>query len=583
MELRDYQKEVHNDCLEYLKASNYKGPAVISASVGAGKSILIAAISKYCTDAPRLKDRNVRALCIQRQSELCHQNSEAAFEFGVKRQSLFSASLNRKSTMYPIIFGTEGTIARALNTDFINYPVDIIMIDECHMAAYDEPDTQFMQIITHFMRLNPNTRILGYTGSPYRGTDTIIGKFWTNLIGNISTDWLIDQGWLVPPLFGWPDGDDLEFDFKDIQPKYGSWEFDQEQLDNIVFGDPTKTQRIMAEVVHRTQERQGVLIFCTSIKHTEEVAKSLPAGSYCIITGSTGSKERMDLLAKVKSGEIKYCVNVSVLTTGINLPIIDTIVFLRPIGSLVLLTQSIGRGLRLYEGKTDCLVLDFATVMERIGHLYNSPMLDEAEYERAKKEEKELIECPSCATENSPHARRCRGEDSASEDGRCEFFWTSKECMKCHTLNDPTAQQCRKCGNEMRDPNEKLLHKAYDEQEWEPVTGWNIRPCKNGTLEVEYLLEYEREGGNPKLYVNPGSKSHGAKQAFKQWLSVNKENGGQGFGLHVLSKQEPEAAAKFVIKYWLDPMSHPTHIKFRINEKGKFVVGRVKREKSSDK
>tara|TARA_R110002049_G_scaffold102746_3_gene248620 strand:- start:8778 stop:10538 length:1761 start_codon:yes stop_codon:yes gene_type:complete len=583
MQLRPYQAEVHNDCMEYLKAANYLGPAVINASVGAGKSVLIAAIAKHCQDAPPLKDRPVRAISIQRSGELCSQNSEAAFAYGVNRQSIFSASLNRKSNMYPIIFATEGTLYRALKTEFVNHPVDILMIDECHMCPFDEPDTQFMQIIGHFMRLNPNTRILGYTGSPYRGTDTIIGKFWTNLIGNISTDWLIDQGWLVPPLFGWPDGDDLEFDFKDIQPKYGSWEFDQEQLDNIVFGDPTKTQRIMAEVVHRTQERQGVLIFCTSIKHTEEVAKALPAGSYCIITGSTGSKERMDLLAKVKSGEIKYCINVSVLTTGINIPRWDTVVFLRPIGSLVLLTQAIGRGLRLFEGKTDCLVLDFAGVMERIGHLYNSPMLDEAEYERAKKEEKELIECPSCATENSSHARRCRGEDGSSSDGRCEFFWTSKECMKCHTLNDPTAQQCRKCGNEMRDPNEKLLHKAYDEQEWEPVTGWNIRPCKNGTLEVEYLLEYEREGGNPKLYVNPGSKSHGAKQAFKQWLSVNKENGGQGFGLHVLSKQSPEAAAKFVIKYWLDPMSQPTHIKFRINEKGKFVVGRVKREKSSDK
>lgn len=578
MQLRDYQQSVHDDCLEYLKGANYLGPAVISASVGAGKSVLIAAIAKYCSDAPRLKDRPVRALCIQRSGDLCGQNSEAAFEYGVNRQSLYSASLQRKSTMYPVIFATEGTVARSLSTDFVNHPVDILCIDECHQAPFDQPDTQFMQIITHFMRLNPNTRILGYSGSPYRGVDSIIGDFWVKLIGDISTDWLISKGWLVPPMFGWGDGEDLEFDFKQLETKYGSFEFDEKQLEEVVFGDPTRTQRIMAEVVHKTQDRKGVLIFCSSVRHTKEVAKSLPAGSYCIITGSTGLQERMDLLSKVKTGEIKFCINVSVLTTGINLPILDTIVFLRPIGSLVLLTQSIGRGLRLYEGKTDCLVLDFAGVMERIGHLYNSPMLDEAEYERAKKEEKEMITCPNCATENSPHARRCRGEDSSTDDGRCDFFWSFKECPHCQAQNDPTAQECRKCKGELRDPNEKLLHQPYEDQDWDSVTGWEVTPFKNGTLQIEYLLTEPRKDGNPKIFLNPGSKSHGAKQAFKQWLSVNKESGGQGYGLHILSKQSPEAAAKFVCKYWLTPMKQPTHIKFRINGKNKFVVGRVKRE-----
>lgn len=574
MQLRDYQQEVHDDCMAYLKRDAYKGPAVINASVGAGKSVLIAAIAKHCAET-QLPDRPCRALVIQRQGELCKQNSDAAFEFGVTQQCCYSASLGRKGTAYPIIFGTEGTVYNALQDDFIAYPVDIIMIDECHMCDFEKPETQFMQIISHFLRLNPNTRILGYTGSPYRGTETIIGPFWRQLIGNISTDWLIEKGWLVPPTFGWPDGDDLEFDFSELQPKYGSWEYDENQLNDIVFGDPTKTQRIMAEVVHRTQDRGGVLIFCTSVKHTEEVARSLPAGSYCIITGSTPQPERMAMLDDCKSGKIKYCINVSVLTTGVNVPAWDTIVFLRPIGSLVLLTQAIGRGLRLHEGKTDCLVLDYGGVMDRIGHLYNSPMLDEAEYELAKKKELDLITCPICATENSPHARRCRGESSESEDGRCEFFWSSKECPHCHAENDPTAQQCRKCGQELRDPNEKLLHKPYEDQEWLPVSGWKFRICQNGAIEVEYLTSEEKD--NPRLYFNPGSDSMGARQAFKQWMSVN-SSGGIKYQYGILGRLGNEKAAEFVLKYWLQPLKPPTHIKYRINGKGKFVVGRVKRE-----
>lgn len=573
MQLRDYQQEVHDDCMSYLKRDQYKGPAVINASVGAGKSVLIAAIAKHCAET-RLPDRDCRALVIQRQGELCKQNSEAAYDFGIKKQSIFSASLNRKSTHYPIIFGTEGTIYKALHTDFINFPVDIILVDESHMVDFDNPDTQFMQIIAHFLRANPNTRILGYTGSPYRGTESIIGEFWRTMIGNISTDWLIDKGWLVPPIFGWPDGSDLEFDFSDLQPRYGSWEFDEKQLDEIVNGDPTKTQRIMAEVVHRTQDRMGVLIFCTSISHTEQVANALPAGSYCIITGSTPTAERMQMLDDCKTGRIKYCINVSVLTTGVNVSYWNTIVFLRPIGSLVLLTQAIGRGLRLHDGKSDCLILDYAGVMERIGHLYNSPMLDDAEYERAKKKELEMIECPVCATENSMYARRCRGHDSQSDDGRCEYFFSFKECPHCQAQNDPTAQNCRKCGGELRDPNEKLLHKPYDEQEWLPIDGWQFRVCKNGAIEVEYLTQEDKD--NPKLYFNPGSSSRGAQQAFKQWMSTN-SGGGIKYQYGILGKLGQHKAAGFVLKYWLSPMTAPTHIKYRINGQGKFVVGRVKR------
>ncbi|QDP55731.1 MAG: putative ATP-dependent DNA helicase [Prokaryotic dsDNA virus sp.] len=576
MELRDYQQEVHDDCMSYLKQESYRGPAVINASVGAGKSVLIAAIARHCSGV-MLKDRPCRALVIQRQGELCKQNSDAAHDFGVVQQSVFSASLNRKSAYYPVIFGTEGTIARSLHDTFANFPVDIIMVDECHMVDYDSDDSQFMQIIRHFIAQNPNVRILGYTGSPYRGTESIIGKFWTQMIGNISTDWLIDRGWLVPPTFGWPDGDDSEFDFSQVKTKYGSWEFDEKQLDEIVFGDPTKTQRIMAEVLHKTEDRGGVLIFCTSIRHTQEVAKALPPGSYCIITGSTPTAERMQMLDDCKSGRIKYCINVSVLTTGVNVPRWDTVVFLRPIGSLVLLTQAIGRGLRLFDGKSDCLVLDYGGVMQRLGHLYNNPILEEAEYERAKKEDEDMLTCQVCGTENSPHARRCRGHSDESEDGRCEFFWSSRECPSCGAENDPTARNCRKCQHELIDPNEKLLHRPYDEQEWEAVKGWQFRICKNNSIEVEYMLTETREDGNPKVYLNPGSKSRGAQQALKQWMSVN-TGGGVGYHYGILARHNPSSAARFVLKYWLQPLNQPTHIKYRINGKGKFVVGRVKRE-----
>ena len=100
----------------------------------------------------------------------------------------------------------------------------------------------------------------------------------------------------------------------------------------------------------------GVLIFAATQRHTGQVAKALgmlgvSESDIGVIIDSTGDKERSSILERAKAGNCKYVINVGVLTTGVNVPRWDTLVFLRPICSLVLLIQAIGRVLRLLFGE----------------------------------------------------------------------------------------------------------------------------------------------------------------------------------------------------------------------------------------
>ena len=148
-ELRDYQQKAHDATLAHMrktfKTKKFE-PAYVSASVGAGKTLLIAFLTQQIMSRP-----GNSVLVLARQGELIKQNAEDAREVGVKL-SIFSASLNQKSTYYPVVFGTEGTVGRGLCKEFKDRTFTAILIDENHMVPWqdclvDEPETQYGKIL----------------------------------------------------------------------------------------------------------------------------------------------------------------------------------------------------------------------------------------------------------------------------------------------------------------------------------------------------------------------------------------------------------------------------------------------------
>lgn len=510
---RDYQwlaYKLTGDCIR-----SKKNPAYVTASVGAGKTIMIGAIAR------RFQDMGWAGMVLARQGEIADQDAAEAWNMGVKN-SLLSASLGIKSTVYNVIIGTEKTVANELEKKLADFVPRYLLIDECHQLNWedvisDKPETQYALIINKLKerckeKYGKDLIIIGYTGSPFRNSEVIKGEFWKEEIVNISTDYLVYRGFLVPTVFGHPTNlyDLDQFKSSGID---GIKDFTDAQLSAMqkkISEQKSTTQKIMEEVVYLTKNRNGVLITCAGKKHCEEAAEFLPSGSYVIVTEGLGMKQRAQALKDAYDGKIKYVLQIGCLTTGVNIPYWDTSVILRKIMSLTLLTQLLGRGMRQLKDdqvksgliKSDHLVLDYTDTMEELGKLYFSPILEQAALSKAKRNN-ELIYCPSCNTENSKFARRCIG---VSNDVRCEFFFSSRKCdpvyrgdklinTGCGTLNDPCARYCRKCDNILIDPNEKLTNKHYKKDDFYYVKKFNIKTTRdNKGIIYEYLIE--KEGKN---------------------------------------------------------------------------------------
>lgn len=584
-------------------------PVVLNASVSSGKSVMAAEIAKAVRDMGNAKGNKVRVLVMQRQGELAEQNSQAAWDIGLDN-SAYSASLGRKSVHFDVVYATEGTIARALDKEFgkDGWHPDLILIDECHHVNFNEPETQFMKCLIHFYCMKPKLRVCGLTGSPFRDIESIIGDYWSGFAsmpandsdypiggigdGQISTEFMLDQGWITPIQFGWPaHADEDAYDFSHIDTNSGSWEFNEAQLDEVT-ADDAKLLRIMAEVVERSKDRLGVLLFAATKKHTVKVHNALrtlgvPEADIGVVIDDTPEKERGDILERAKHRKCKYVINVGVLTTGINVPLWDTLVFLRPIGSLVLLIQAIGRVLRLLidEGtpgmverdsltveerfaliaaseKPFSLLLDYAGVMDRLGHLYENPILEKAEKERAK-QANELIECPVCGTENSIHARRCIGQAHNGE--RCDHFWQSKLCPNCTTKNDIVARECRCCHRELINPNEKLTGKHYSDTELTPVVSMKLEAKANGLLIVRYLLS---DGREPVQFFHPNAGKNVTVNTRIWYNNFVKYHVQSGPWVNKARGMRAPAIEKMASMF-----SVPTHISARENN-GKWTIGR---------
>lgn len=559
---------------------------VIEAAAGAGKTLIIAMLADH------VSSKGGEVLVISRQPVLAMQNYDECWEYEVTA-AIYSAKFG-KQTNSNVVVATEGTLANGIHSDFKKRRFDLIIIDESHQVPYDQDDSQFMKILNHFEsnalkygRKKP-VQVVGLTGSPYRHIDSIIGKYWQKIVYDIGVEKLTEEGFLTPPVYGYPDEQGEGLDFSSLQPKYGDFafgdnDFNSDELDEIVMSGDGKKRlvRIMAEVIEKTKERNQIIIFASTKRHAAEVKKVLIAlgedsDKIGLVTDDTPESERDEAVSRSKQGDLRWLINVSCLTTGFDSPLIDVVLFLRPIGSLTLLVQCLGRAARLLKDwmidkgyqKANYLVLDYAGVFDRLGHLLDNPMVNEAELEKAKTE-KRIIHCPKCHSENSDKARRCIGRDEDEPDKRCGHFFTEPlVCPKCETFNDKRAQACRSCGFELVDPNKKLLNKAYSDDEMVKVKEMRMEPSKNGALKVTYILDQdpERHGHPYELFF--GMHKEAGKRIFQAQF-VNAHIASWGWRSKVLAMKTAEQIVKM-----RDAFKAPTYIAYRINEKDKFVIGR---------
>ncbi|MFW5739456.1 MAG: DEAD/DEAH box helicase family protein, partial [Myxococcota bacterium] len=228
---------------------------------------------------------------------------------------------------------------------------DVVVVDEFHHA---EADT-YTALLTH---LAPKI-LLGLTATPERTDGQSILHWFDNRIAAESRLWdALDQGLLVPfQYFGVDDQTDLsQIDFR-------AGRYSVSALEHVYTADEHRAEQVLRALTDRVRDptTMRALGFCVSVKHAEFMAaffekKGLRAAC---VTGETARDERRAAVRQLETGELCALFSVDVFNEGVDIPTVDTVLFLRPTESATLYLQQLGRGLRLHEGKSCLTVLDF--------------------------------------------------------------------------------------------------------------------------------------------------------------------------------------------------------------------------------
>jgi DNA repair protein RadD len=499
-----------------------------------------------------------RALCIVNNAELVRNNC-ATFKEQGGTASIYCAALHEKDDSASIIFGTPQSILNGItkNERIAKIKFNIIVIDEAHAINYLDDSSVFMRILRYYKQQHPPMRILGATGTNFRfkGTE-IFGNscFFKKQVGNITTEQLIKDNYLINPQF--EIDPNLIIDFTKVKIKKNGL-FDPKGLELVVSENARLTELICKQIIYivKTQSRYGVFIFATTKKHAFEILSHLPKEESAIILGETPQDERTEILEKARKGKIKYLVNIAIISVGVDVPAYDTIAYLRPTESLVLLVQTMGRALRLSPStnKKNALVLDFAGNIERHRD-WDNPILLDAVKKSLDENKPLVIECPCCRELNTESARRCVGINS---NKRCDYYFEFKECPdeKCKTKNDIAVRHCRVCGIEIIDPNArlKLPHESSVQKEMEVINAkYGISETRTG-FKINCLYRCKDDGGKISSYYESYTPINDkAKHVFY----------GQFIKKHCDKPSEwyPFISTRSKMEHMLETIKTPTHL-----------------------
>lgn len=395
---RWYQEEAILAIYNYF-ANGGKGNPIIALPTASGKSIIPAIfIERVMKQWP-----SQRFLLMSHVKELISQNAEKLLNVWPEAPlGIHSAGLKSRDTAHPIVFG--GIQSMIKNANIFGHR-DLIFIDECHLVS-DNDSSMYLSFIALMKLINPNIRVIGMSATPYRMGMGLLtqGGLFTDIVYDMTGldgfNKLLTEGYLAPLI---PLRTRIELDVSDVSVQKG--EFVATQLQGAV-DKAEVTYKALKELVHAGKDRKSWLIFAAGIEHAEHIAEQLGAfGVDCAPVHSKRDAEYNNAAIKAfKANELRAIVNYGKLTTGFDHPDIDIIADFRPTLSIPLHVQKYGRGMRIAEGKKNCLCLDFARNVPRLGCV-NDPVIPKMK--KGEAGEMPIKICESCGCYNHTKVRFC--------------------------------------------------------------------------------------------------------------------------------------------------------------------------------
>ncbi len=320
---------------------------LVVAATGTGKTLISAFdFQRFVKEKP-----NAHFLFVAHREEILRQAREAYR--GVLKNSAFGELWvgGQKPEYYRQLFVSIQTLNNQLDqlkltSDYYDY----IVIDEVHHIAA----SSYRPVLEHF---SPAI-LLGLTATPerYDGSD-ILDDFGGVIAAELRLPEAINRRHLCPfQYFGIDDDTDLR------SISWSRGRYDVAQLTDLYTHNHSRVGKILGslqDIVTDIGEMKA-LAFCVSQDHATFMAQQfLLCGINADVLTSENSHERKQKQQAIRSGKINVLCVVDIFNEGIDIPEVDTLLFLRPTESLTIFLQQLGRGLRLADGKECCTVLDF--------------------------------------------------------------------------------------------------------------------------------------------------------------------------------------------------------------------------------
>lgn len=418
MQPRPYQIDCLNKIWEDIQSS-YN--VLIQGPTAFGKTIVFSKlIQRFLREQPQgrcliLVDREI--LVTQSKDKLIRVAPELENEIGICCSSIQS----KKELEHRVTIASRQTLINQLN---FFAPVNIIILDECHLASIpqegdpDEGTDQFSVIINTLRKYNQKTRLIGFSATPFRlssgyiyGNKNTKGSlpYFPELNYTIGIKTLQDQGFLAPLVAKTIVSDSVKNDL--VNCKITAGEFNLGMLSDMMSSGIHVNSAVEAWKEH-AYNRKKTLCFCVTIEHSEIVAKAFnDAGIPAVaIHSKLEDDDLTEAMNALEEGHYQVFCSVAKLTTGLDVIDIDCILALRPTKSTSLWLQMVGRGLRIAPGKRDCLCLDLVGNLNEHGTNLDKPRVF---YKLVKKSDKELEDkenekqCPECASVLHTACRVC--------------------------------------------------------------------------------------------------------------------------------------------------------------------------------
>jgi superfamily II DNA or RNA helicase len=443
---------------------------IVQSHVGSGKTVIAADIVQSAVTKTK------RVLFIAPRRQLIYQTVETFKDFGINAGVIMAGEQGFSQPLVQV--ASLDTITARVKSGKLEFPdADLCIVDEAHMCMTPAR----LKVLENY------PLVLGLTATPMLGNGKGMGIFYTDIVESLTMAQMVDDGHLVPMRYFIGDSPDLNGIKLNADGDY------QEKA----LADLNDKPGLIGDIYQNWKNIAGdrtTLVFAVNRSHARHLHDEFESHGVHVdyVDGETPPEERERIRLDVESGKTQVVVNIGVMVAGVNWPRISCIVMARQTRNIATWIQCLGRGSRLYPGKSDTIVIYHGDNFDDLGRID-----DPIEWS---------LDSTTTARERKQAAQKERKEP---KDIKCKcgfVFRGSRRCPSCGYELIPKGEPIPVHQAELKEVTNTEKHKSeYKEMFYRQLLGYARRNNKRDGF--AYYKYKEKFGVGPawkKIAMEPG-------------------------------------------------------------------------------